>query len=56
MSYRLGVDVGGTFTDLLLIDGGAGQISALSQTLEEADARLFNSSERCLRAGRQPSR
>ena len=25
MSYRLGVDVGGTFTDLLLINEGTGE-------------------------------
>jgi N-methylhydantoinase A len=24
MSYRLGVDVGGTFTDVLLVDEGSG--------------------------------
>ena len=28
MPYRLGVDVGGTFTDLLLIDETAGRIEA----------------------------
>jgi N-methylhydantoinase A len=26
MSYRLGVDVGGTFTDLLLVDETSGQV------------------------------
>ena len=33
MAYRLGVDVGGTFTDLLLFDDGSGRILAPQDAL-----------------------
>ena len=37
MSYRLGVDVGGTFTDVLLVEEGSGEHLAGQDRLDPAD-------------------
>ena len=44
MSYRLGVDVGGTFTDLLLIneDSGATYTAKVPSTPEDSSIGVLN--------------
>ena len=57
MSYRLGVDVGGTFTDLLLIEeetGGTHTAKVLS-TPEDSSIGVLNGVERiCNESGVDP--
>ena len=47
MSYRLGVDVGGTFTDLLLIDEGSGETyrAKVPSTPEDSSIGVLNGIE-----------
>jgi N-methylhydantoinase A len=57
MSYRLGVDVGGTFTDLLLINESTGQIhtAKVPSTPEDSSIGVLNGVEKvCLTAGVDP--
>ena len=44
MSYRLGVDVGGTFTDLLLVDESSGQtfMAKVPSTPEDSSIGVLN--------------
>ncbi|MCY4504128.1 MAG: hydantoinase/oxoprolinase family protein, partial [Alphaproteobacteria bacterium] len=37
MKYRIGVDVGGTFTDLMVLDGQTGEVYALKTPTTPAD-------------------
>jgi len=48
MSYRLGVDVGGTFTDLLLVDEKTGKLytAKVPSTPDDASIGVFNGIER----------
>ena len=59
MSYRLGVDVGGTFTDLLLVDEKTGQLytAKVPSTPDDASIGVFNGIERvCDNAGINPNK
>ena len=56
--YRLGVDVGGTFTDLLLIDEGSGHAftAKVPSTPDDSSQGVLNGIERiCQEAGIEPS-
>ena len=58
MSYRLGVDVGGTFTDLLLVNekNGALHTAKVPSTPEDSSIGVFNGINRvCDNAGVDPS-
>jgi N-methylhydantoinase A len=58
MSYRLGVDVGGTFTDLLLLQDGAGRFwrhKTPSTPQDSSLAVMRGVGEICARAGIQPA-
>jgi len=58
MAYRLGVDVGGTFTDLLLIDEDSGQtfLAKVPSTPADSSIGVLNGIERvCKDAGVDPS-
>ncbi len=58
MSYRLGVDVGGTFTDLLLVDEGSAQTftAKVPSTPEDSSIGVLNGINRvCEVAGVDPS-
>ena len=58
MAYRLGVDVGGTFTDLLLIDEGSGKTyrAKVPSTPADSSIGVLNGIERvCKDAGVDPS-
>ena len=48
MSYRLGVDVGGTFTDLLLVDETNGEtfMAKVPSTPEDSSVGVLNGIER----------
>ncbi len=48
MSFRLGVDVGGTFTDLLLVDEGSGQtyMAKVPSTPEDSSIGVLNGIDR----------
>ena len=57
MSYRLGVDVGGTFTDLLLINEQSGEThtAKVPSTPEDSSIGVLNGIERiCLESGVDP--
>ena len=57
MSYRLGVDVGGTFTDLLLIDEKSGdtKTAKVPSTPEDSSQGVLNGIEKvCSDAGVNP--
>ena len=57
MSYRLGVDVGGTFTDVLLIDeaSGAFHTAKVPSTPSDSSIGVLNGIEKaCARAGIDP--
>lgn len=59
MSYRLGVDVGGTFTDLLLVDEDSGDIytAKVPSTPEDSSVGVLNGIERvCKLAGIDPEK
>ena len=51
MSYRLGVDVGGTFTDLLLINEANGQThtAKVPSTPEDSSIGVLNGIDRICR-------
>ena len=51
MAYRLGIDIGGTFTDATLINEktGATRISKVSSTPSDPSVAFLNVSERILR-------
>ena len=51
MSYRLGVDVGGTFTDLILVDEKSGNIftAKVPSTPEDSSIGVLNGIERVCR-------
>ncbi|MDP7545817.1 MAG: hydantoinase/oxoprolinase N-terminal domain-containing protein, partial [Alphaproteobacteria bacterium] len=56
--YRLGVDVGGTFTDLLLIDEGSGHAytAKVPSTPEDSAQGVLNGINKiCLEAGIEPA-
>jgi N-methylhydantoinase A len=58
MDYKLGVDVGGTFTDVLLIDTASGTIhtAKVPSTPEDSSIGVLNGIARvCERAGVDPS-
>ncbi|RMF97228.1 MAG: hydantoinase/oxoprolinase family protein [Gammaproteobacteria bacterium] len=58
MSYRLGVDVGGTFTDLLLVDEKTGNIhtAKVPSTPHDSSIGVLNGIERvCRNAGIDPT-
>jgi N-methylhydantoinase A len=58
MSYRLGVDVGGTFTDLLLIDeeSGTTHTAKVPSTPEDSSIGVLNGVERiCSESGVDPA-
>ncbi len=58
MNYRLGVDVGGTFTDLLLIDQDTGATTRdkVPSTPSDPSVAVINGLERiCAKAGIEPS-
>jgi len=58
MSYRLGVDVGGTFTDLLLVNEKTGALhtAKVPSTPEDSSIGVFNGINRvCANAGVDPS-
>ena len=58
MSYRLGVDVGGTFTDLLLIneENGATWTAKVPSTPEDSSIGVLNGVERiCDESGVNPA-
>ena len=58
MSYRLGVDVGGTFTDLLLVDEKTGRLytAKVPSTPEDSSIGVFNGIARvCDNAGIDPT-
>ncbi len=48
MAFRLGVDVGGTFTDLLLIDESSGQtyVAKVPSTPEDSSLGVLNGIKR----------
>ncbi len=48
MAFRLGVDVGGTFTDLLLIDESSGQtyMAKVPSTPEDSSLGVLNGIKR----------
>ena len=57
MSYRLGVDVGGTFTDLLLINeesGGTHTAKVLSTPEDSSKGVLFGVDRICKESGVDP--
>ncbi|MDJ0655643.1 MAG: hydantoinase/oxoprolinase family protein [Xanthomonadales bacterium] len=57
MSYRLGVDVGGTFTDLLLVDESSNQTftAKVPSTPDDSSIGVLNGIERvCANAGIKP--
>ena len=57
MSYRLGVDVGGTFTDLLLINEqtGAMHTAKVPSTPDDSSIGVLNGVERiCAESGVDP--
>ena len=57
MSYRLGVDVGGTFTDLLLINEGTGEThtAKVPSTPEDSSVGVLNGIARiCDESGVNP--
>ncbi len=59
MSYRLGVDVGGTFTDLLLVDEKSGNIhtAKVPSTPQDSSIGVLNGIERvCKNAGIDPTK
>lgn len=59
MSYRLGVDVGGTFTDLLLIDERSGDIftAKVPSTPHDSSVGVLNGIEKvCKNAGINPNK
>lgn len=59
MSYRLGVDVGGTFTDLLLIDERSGDIftAKVPSTPHDSSVGVLNGIEKvCKNAGVDPNK
>ncbi|HHQ14614.1 MAG TPA: hydantoinase/oxoprolinase family protein [Chromatiales bacterium] len=59
MSYRLGVDVGGTFTDLLLVDEKSGKIhtAKVPSTPEDSSIGVLNGIKRvCENAGIDPTK
>ncbi|MFT6955975.1 MAG: N-methylhydantoinase A [Halieaceae bacterium] len=59
MSYRLGVDVGGTFTDLLLVDETSGKVftAKVPSTPDDSSIGVLNGIERvCENAGVDPSK
>ncbi len=56
--YRLGVDVGGTFTDLMLIDERTGEthVAKVSSTPKDSSIGVLNGIERiCKQAGVDPT-
>lgn len=58
MTFRLGVDVGGTFTDLLLVDEKSGQtyMAKVPSTPEDSSKGVLNGIERiCRQSGVDPS-
>ncbi|MCH1491415.1 MAG: hydantoinase/oxoprolinase family protein [Luminiphilus sp.] len=58
MSYRLGVDVGGTFTDLILVNEASGDIhtAKVPSTPDDSSVGVMNGVERvCGNAGIDPS-
>ena len=58
MSYRLGVDVGGTFTDLLLVDETSGKVftAKVPSTPDDSSIGVLNGIERvCETAGVDPN-
>ena len=58
MSYRLGVDVGGTFTDLLLINEGTGETytAKVPSTPEDSSIGVLNGIARiCDESGVDPA-
>ena len=58
MSYRLGVDVGGTFTDLLLVDEGSGRTwkAKVSSTPKDQSVGVLQGLDRvCGLAGIDPT-
>jgi N-methylhydantoinase A len=58
MTYQLGVDVGGTFTDLLLIDDETGEthrVKTPSTPSDQAQAVVEGIEKICARAGIEPS-
>ncbi len=58
MAYRLGVDVGGTFTDLLLMDEDSGDTyeAKVHSTPQDSSVGIFQGIERvCSNAGVRPS-
>jgi len=58
MSYRLGVDVGGTFTDLILVNEASGEIhtAKVPSTPDDSSIGVMNGVERvCGNAGIDPS-
>ena len=58
MSYRLGVDVGGTFTDLLLVDEKSGKLytAKVPSTPDDSSKGVFNGIEKvCNNAGIDPA-
>ena len=57
MSYRLGVDVGGTFTDLLLVDEKTGETKTakVPSTPDDSSRGVLNGIEKvCAEAGVDP--
>ena len=59
MSYRLGVDVGGTFTDLLLVDETSGKVftAKVPSTPDDSSIGVLNGIDRvCKTAGVDPSK
>ena len=58
MTYRLGVDVGGTFTDLLLVDETSGEtfMAKVPSTPEDSSVGVLNGIERiCEQSGIDPT-
>ena len=58
MTYRLGVDVGGTFTDLLLFDdvtGATNRAKVHSTPTDPSQAVLSGTNSICSQAGIKPS-
>ena len=58
MSYRLGVDVGGTFTDLLLVDEDTGRTwraKTPSTPADQSEGVMSGLSKVCAQAGIAPS-
>lgn len=50
MSYRLAVDIGGTFTDFALVDESSGRIAIFKQLTSQADPSksVFEGAKRLL--------